>query len=103
MNKLAVIKTGGKQYKVSARDRIKVEKLRVKEGESFEFSEVLLVADGKDVKVGKPKVEAKVAGKVLMQGRAKKVNVVKYKPKTRYKKVYGHKQPFTEVKIEKIA
>jgi len=102
--KKAVIKTGGKQYLVTEKDKIKVEKLSGAEGDKVNFSEVLLVSDNdKEVKVGKPTVSgAKVSGKILRQGRAKKISVVKYKPKTRYKRVIGHKQNFTEVEIEKI-
>ena len=105
MSKLAVIKTGGKQYKVTENQTIKVEKLPVEEEKKVVFDQVLLVSDNdsKDVKVGKPLVEkAKVEGTVVEQGRAKKVNVVKYKAKVRYKRTKGHRQPFTKVKIEKI-
>lgn len=104
MSKIAVIKTGGKQYKVKEKDVIKVEKLPVEEGKTITFDDVLLIADekGSDVQVGTPTVSAKVTGKVLEQGRAKKIDVVKYKSKTRYHKKYGHRQPFTKVAIEKI-
>ena len=101
--KIAVIKTGGKQYKVAEKDKLKLEKLPGKEGEKIEFKEVLLVADSKEVKVGKPKVSGvKVVGKILKQGRTKKIMVVKYKSKTRYKRNLGHRQCYTEVAIEKI-
>ncbi len=105
MSKIAVIKTGGKQYKVKEKDLIKVEKLEIEEGQTVTFDEVLLVADenGSDVQIGTPTLSTKVTGKVLEQGRAKKVNVVKYKAKTRYHKKYGHRQPFTKIEIEKIA
>ena len=104
MSKIAVIKTGGKQYKVKENDVIKVEKLPVEEGSTITFEEVLLIADekGSDVQVGTPTVSVKVTGKVLEQGRAEKVNVVKYKAKTRYHKKYGHRQPYTKVQIEKV-
>jgi large subunit ribosomal protein L21 len=104
MSKLAVIETGGKQYRVQENDIIKIEKLPVQEGDTVTFDKVLLVGDeaGTDVQVGTPFVDTKVEGKVLRQARSKKVNVVKYKPKIRYKKVTGHRQHFTEVQITKI-
>ena len=100
--KIAVIKTGGKQYVVKEGQRLKVEKLEVVAEEPLEFDQVLLVADGEQVEVGEPFLAKKVKTKVLAQGRAKKVMVVKYKAKVRYHKTYGHRQPFTEVMIEKI-
>ena len=99
----AVIKTGGKQYLVKEGEKIKIEKIEKKEGEELEFKEVLFLEKDGKVKIGKPLVEgAKVLGKVLKQGRSKKIIVFKYKPKTRYRKKKGHRQPFTEVLIEKI-
>ncbi len=106
MSKIAVIKTGGKQYKVAEGDRLKVEKIAGKEGAEVSFKEVLLVADDKDkdVKLGQPKVkDAKVTAKVLQQAKDKKVMVIKYKNKTRYRRKKGHRQNFTEVEINKIA
>lgn len=100
--KIAVIKTGGKQYQVAEGDKLKIEKLEVEAGKSITFEEVLLVADGDKVEVGMPHVAAKVTAMVLSQGKGPKVRVEKYKPKVRYHKVYGHRQPFTEVQIEKI-
>ena len=100
---LAVIKTGGKQYKVSPGDKIKVEKLDKKEGSEISFKEVLLVEKNKKLYLGTPLVkEAKVTAKILKQGKGKKIIVFKYKPKTRYKKKQGHRQLFTEVEIIKI-
>jgi len=97
---LAVIKTGGKQYLIKEGDKLKVEKLEGKEGDKLELREVLLV----DEKMGVPLVEgAKVEVKILKQGKSKKVSVVKYKRKTRYKKTTGHRQLFTEIQIEKIS
>ena len=97
---LAVIKTGGKQYLIKEGDKLKVEKLEGKEGDKLELENVLLVGD----KMGTPLVDgAKVEAKILKQGRAKKVTVVKYKPKIRYKKTTGHRQLFTEIQIEKIS
>ena len=100
--KLAVIKTGGKQYLVKEGDRVKFEKISANEGDNFDFDNVLLVA-GKEVNIGAPLVEgAKVKAKVLKQGRAKKVIIFHYHSKTRYKKKAGHRQPFTEVEILEI-
>ena len=98
----AVIQTGGKQYKVSEGDIIKVEKLNVEEGAKVSFDHVLLVG-GDDLKVGNPVVAgATVEGSVLKNGKGKKVIVYKYKRKTGYHKKNGHRQAFTQVKIEKI-
>lgn len=100
---LAVIKTGGKQYLVSPGQKIKIEKIDEKEGSETIFNEVLLLEKGKKLEIGTPLVEgAKVIGKVIRHGKAKKVIVFKYKPKTRYKKKKGHRQSFTEVEIVKI-
>ena len=99
----AVIKTGGKQYRVSSGQRIKIEKLDAEEGAVIHFDEVLLTADGEKVEIGTPLVKgAKVEAKVLKQGRDKKKIVFKYHRKTRYHKKKGHRQPFTEVEIQKI-
>ncbi|MFH1631522.1 MAG: 50S ribosomal protein L21 [bacterium] len=101
----AVIKTGGKQYRVTEGQELKVEKLEVEDGKTIEF-DAMLVADeeGADVKVGTPTVAGvTVKATVLEQGRAKKVSVIKYKPKSRYRRNVGHRQPFTLIKIEKIA
>lgn len=106
MAKIAVIKTGGKQYKVREKDTLSVEKLPAEEGKSVTFDEVLMVADSEsgEATLGKPGVKgAKVEAKVIEQARDKKVKVVKYKNKTRYTKVFGHRQPFTKVEITKIA
>jgi len=100
----AVIATGGKQYVVKEGQTLNVEKLEKEAGSSLDL-EVLMVSDaeGKDVKVGTPNVSgAKVTAKVLEQGRAKKIRIVKYKPKSRYTRVNGHRQPFTKISIEKI-
>jgi len=101
---LAVIKTGGKQYLVSEKDKIKIEKVDVKEGKEITFNDVLLLKKGNKLEIGTPKVEgAKVIGKVLKQDKAKKVIVFKYKPKKRYKVKKGHRQPYTLVEITKLA
>ena len=99
----AIIKTGGKQYKVAEGEVIYVEKLDAEAGDAVTFDEVLaVVADG-DVKGGKPVVEgAKVTGKVEAQGKEKKILVFKYKAKSNYRRRQGHRQPYTKVVIEKI-
>lgn len=105
-NMMAVIKTGGKQYKVLPQDKLRVEKLEGKEGDTVTFAEVLLVAgeNGQEVQMGSPIVKgAKVTAKILQQGRADKVEVVKHKAKKRYNRLAGHRQPFTEVEITDIA
>ena len=100
---LAVIKTGGKQYLVSPGDKIKIEKIKEKEGEEVVFSEVLLMEKSNKIDIGNPLVkDATVTGKVLSQSKAEKVTVFKYKSKTRRRTRKGHRQPFTEVEITKI-
>ncbi len=99
----AIIKTGGKQYKVSEGDVITVEKLAAVEGDAVTFDEVLTVVNDGDVKVGTPVIAgAKVTGKVEAQGKGKKIRIFKYKAKSNYRKRQGHRQPFTKVTIEKI-
>lgn len=99
----AVIKTGGKQYKVAKGDSVFVEKLEVKPGDEVTFDEVILVNDGKSTKIGTPVVEgAKVVAKVEKQGKEKKVVTFKYKPKKHSHTKYGHHQPYTKVTIESI-
>jgi len=99
----AVIKTGGKQYLVEPGKKLKIEKLEAEEGKNVIFDQVLLKSDFNKLEIGNPIVAgAKVTGKVLKQGRAKKVVVLKYKPKKRYKVKKGHRQHFTEVEITKI-
>jgi large subunit ribosomal protein L21 len=101
---IAVIKTGGKQYKVAPGDKIQIEKLDAQENQGVVFDEVLLVGDDKEIKVGRPNVSgAKVEGKILEQGREDKVIVFKYKAKKRYSVKRGHRQPFTLVEILKIS
>ena len=98
----AIIATGGKQYKVSEGDIIIIEKLGVEAGEKVTFDQVLAISDN-GLKVGNPTVDgASVSASVVKEGRAKKVTVYKYKPKTGYHKKNGHRQSFTQVKIEKI-
>lgn len=99
----AIIKTGGKQYKVQKGSVLKVEKLDVEDGAEVTFDEVLLVADGDKITLGQPVVEkASVSAKVVENGRNKKVIVFKYKNKTRYSVKRGHRQHFTKVEITDI-
>ncbi len=97
----AIIATGGKQYKVSEGDIVKVEKLNVNEGETVTFDNVVAVSDG-TLKVAADVANATVTGTVMGQGKAKKVIVYKYKRKSGYHKKNGHRQAYTQVKIEKI-
>ena len=97
----AIIATGGKQYKVSEGDVIRVEKLDGEAGDSVTFSSVIAVSDG-SLKVGDDVANASVTATVVEQGRGKKVIVYKYKRKTGYHKKRGHRQSYTKVKIEKI-
>lgn len=100
----AIIKTGGKQYRVSPGQKLKVEKLDAVEGATVRFDEVLLVADGDNVAIGTPSVAgAAVNAKVLRQARDKKKIVFKYHPKTRYRKKKGHRQSYTEVEVTNIS
>ena len=97
----AIIATGGKQYKVSEGDVIRVEKLDVEAGNAVTFDQVIAVSDN-GLKVGEAVANATVSATVLDQGRARKVIVYKYKRKTGYHKKNGHRQAYTQVKIEKI-
>ncbi|MGN0341539.1 MAG: 50S ribosomal protein L21 [Roseburia sp.] len=97
----AIIATGGKQYKVSEGDIITIEKLGVEAGETVTFDQVIAVSDN-GLKVGSDVANATVSASVVKEGRAKKVIVYKYKRKTGYHKKNGHRQSFTQVKIEKI-
>ena len=97
----AIIATGGKQYKVSEGDIIRVEKLDVEAGNAVTFDQVIAVSDN-GLKVGEAVANATVSGTVMDQGRARKVIVYKYKRKTGYHKKNGHRQAYTQVKIEKI-
>ncbi|MEA1926293.1 MAG: 50S ribosomal protein L21 [Patescibacteria group bacterium] len=100
---IAIIKTGGKQYKVAEGDTVLVEKIDGEKNIKIEFDEVLFVGDEKKISVGQPILKnAKVEGKIIKQTRAKKVVGVKHKAKKRQLKKFGHKQRMTEVKIGKI-
>mgnify|MGYP001547334236 FL=1 len=100
----AIIKTGGKQYQVSAGDRLMVEKIEGNIGDSIELSEVLLVADGDAVTVGKPVVEgAKVVATITDQGKHRKIKVFKKKRRKGYRLMKGHRQLYTALKIADVS
>ncbi|SDW97457.1 50S ribosomal protein L21 [Thiocapsa roseopersicina] len=100
----AVIQTGGKQYRVSEGDTVKVEKMVAEQGAVVDFDQVLLVADGDDVKIGKPYVAGgKVSATVEGHGRAKKVMIVKFRRRKHHLKRQGHRQSFTALKITAIS
>lgn len=100
----SVIETGGKQYKVSVGQLVKIEKLPgAEEGKKVSFDKVLLTDNGKETKIGDPYIKgATVEAEIVKIGRAAKVTVVKYKAKTNYHKKAGHRQPYVQVKISKI-
>lgn len=99
----AVVKTGGKQYRVAEGDVLFVEKLVAEVDSTVELTEILAVSNGETLTVGAPMVEgAKVIAKVVAQGKAKKVIVFKYKRKKDYRKKNGHRQPYTKILVEKI-
>ena len=103
MPKFAVIETGGKQYRVSAGQKLKVEKLNADAGDSFVFDKILLTVDGDKVAVGTPFIDGeKVSAKVVKQARERKKIVFRYHSKTRYRKKKGHRQQFTEVEIVSV-
>lgn len=100
----AVIKTGGKQYRVAEGESLKVEKLDVEEGASVEFDTVLMIADGDQVRVGAPYIEgARVTATVKAQGRSPKVLIVKFRRRKHYRKTQGHRQSYTELRISGIS
>ena len=99
----AVIKTGGKQYRVAADDKITVEKLPAEAGSKVTFDEVLMVGDGDSATIGTPLVAgASVAGEIVEQTRGDKVRVFKKKRRKGYRKMNGHRQPLTRLKITAI-
>ena len=100
----AVIKTGGKQYRVTAGDKLKVEKLLGDVGSDITIDQVLMVADGDNVTIGSPVIKgASVQAKVVAHGRGDKVMIFKFRRRKHYRKTQGHRQDFTEIQIEKIA
>ena len=100
--KIAVIKTGAKQHKVSQGQSLKIEKIEGEAGTVIKFP-TLLVAEEEKVQLGRPLLGELVEGRILEQGRGKKIHVIKFKNKTRYKRNVGHRQPFTKVEITKIS
>lgn len=99
---IAIIKTGGKQYKIEEGDIITVEKIEGESGTKITFDEVLFMGDEKDVRVGEELKGAKVEAQIVDQLRAKKVTTIKHKPKKRYLKKIGHRQQITQVEIKKF-
>jgi large subunit ribosomal protein L21 len=99
----AVIKSGGKQYRVKAGQTVRLEKLAGEAGSKVQLGDVLMVEDGGDVKVGAPLPNAKVEATILQTDRADKVIVFKKKRKKQYRRTRGHRQSFTAVRIEKIS
>ena len=100
----AVFRSGGKQYRASKGDVLKLEKLDADEGAKVSFDEVLLVGEGKDIQVGSPLLSgSSVSGKVLRQGKSKKVSVVKFRRRQNYLRQHTHRQNFTEVEITDIS
>ena len=99
----AVIKTGGKQYRVKPGDKLRVESLDVDEGESVEIDQVLMVGEGEDVTIGNPLVGGAVVGaKVLSHGRGKKIEVIKFRRRKHYRRQMGHRQNYTELEIVSV-
>ncbi len=99
----AVIKTGGKQYRVESGDEVKVEKLNGEVGDTVTFKDVLLISDQESFRLGKPFIEdSKVIGRITRHAKDKKVLVFKYKKRQNYKRKRGHRQQFTLVRIENI-
>jgi large subunit ribosomal protein L21 len=100
---LAIIKTGGKQYIISPKQKIKIEKIDGKEGSKIIFDEVLLLAEKNKIQIGQPYVKgARINAKILKQDKAKKITIFKYKAKKRYKVKKGHRQPYSLMEIEFI-
>ncbi len=99
----AIIKTGGKQYKVQQGDTLKIEKLQGKEGNEIQFNDVLMYSDGDEITLGEPVIEnAMVKAHILDQGKNKKIIVFKYKRRKGYRRTKGHRQDYTAVKIDSI-
>lgn len=99
----AVIRTGGKQYKVQEGETLRVEKLKGDEGAEIEFNDVLMISDGENVTLGQPGIEsAMVKGHIIEQGKGKKVLIFKFKRRKGYRNLRGHRQFYTAVKIDNI-
>ncbi|HHH48429.1 MAG TPA: 50S ribosomal protein L21 [Gammaproteobacteria bacterium] len=100
----AVIKTGGKQYKVSEGQTLKVEKIAAEEGATIEIDQVLMIADGENITVGAPVVEGgKVTATIKSHGRGKKIEIIKFNRRKHYRKQMGHRQSYTELQITGIS
>jgi large subunit ribosomal protein L21 len=100
----AVIKTGGKQYRVSPGDEVRIEKVAGNTGDEVHFDHVLLTSDGEQTRVGQPYVEnSKVVGRIIRHGKNRKIVVFKYKRRKGYRKKQGHRQSFSLVRIEEIS
>lgn len=99
----AVIATGGKQYRVEQGEILRIEKLNAQEGDTVDFDQVLMVGDGDDVNIGTPYIEGgKVSAEVRAHGRAKKIEIVKFKRRKHHQKQMGHRQSYTEIMIKEI-
>ena len=100
----AIVETGGKQYKVAEGDIFSIEKLKGhKAGDTVTFEKVLVIDDGKSTKVGTPYIEgATVEVELVEEGKGKKLSIMKYKAKSRYKRRIGHRQPFAKVSVKKV-
>lgn len=98
----AIIKSGGKQLKVEAGKQIWVEKLNIEEGSTFKFDEILAIYDGKELKIGSPRIKGEVLAKVEKQGKAKKVKIFRTKEKSNWDREIGHRQPYTKLTIIEI-
>jgi large subunit ribosomal protein L21 len=100
----AVIKTGGKQYRVTEGETLKVEKLAFDEGSTIELDNVLMVADGDNIKVGTPLVKgSKVTATIKSHGRGKKIEIIKFRRRKHHQKRTGHRQDYTELEITAIS
>lgn len=100
----AVIVTGGKQYRVAPGDTLRVEKLDTPEGESVELDRVLMIADGDDIRLGKPYIEGgRVTATVREHGRGKKVDIIKFRRRKHHMKRQGHRQAYTELEITGVS
>ena len=100
----AVIKSGGKQYKVEMGDKLKVEKIDAEAGKDIDIDDVLMLVDGENVTVGTPLIQgAKVSAKVESHGRGPKIKIIKFRRRKHHRKQMGHRQAYTELSITKIA
>lgn len=100
----AVITSGGKQYRVQEGQTLKLEKLTAEVGSKVDFNEVLMLVNGDEIQIGKPFIKGtKVVASVVEHGRGKKIHIIKFKRRKHHMKRMGHRQDYTEVKIEKIA